>query len=136
VPTIALHDGSPAADAGGQVLGISTDARGVARVGHYSVGAYQGNVLSAVTNIPNGTLAKTGLFVAIATPLGLFFIVTPLYLYWDFRRHRSPLAAIDPNVSYTFWHHISVVTIPLVKYRLSFSVEKSLSPQSGRVKRF
>jgi hypothetical protein len=42
VETIALLPGSPAIAAGGHVLGISTDARGIARPsGAISVGAYQ-----------------------------------------------------------------------------------------------
>ena len=138
VPTIALHDNSPAVDGGGQVLGISTDARGVAREGHYSVGAYQGNVLAANTTNQsnNAQLAKTGIFVAMATPIGLFMVAAPMYLLWDYRRHKSPLLEIDPSVEYTFWHHVRMVSIPLVKYRLSFSVEKTLSNRSGKVRRF
>lgn len=54
VPTIKLLPGSPAINAGGQVLGITTDARGVARTGYYSVGAYQG-VLGDQTQNPSST---------------------------------------------------------------------------------
>lgn len=83
VPTMALLAGSPAINAGGQVLGISTDARGVARNSCPSVGAYQyvGAVCSATTTNANvGTNAaapNTGinsvslLGVVIATALGL-----------------------------------------------------------------
>jgi hypothetical protein len=83
VPTMALLAGSPAINAGGQVLGISTDARGVARNSCPSVGAYQfeGAVCSATTTNANaGTNAaapNTGinsvslLGVVIATLLGL-----------------------------------------------------------------
>ncbi len=70
VPTRALLPGSPAIGAGGQVLGISTDARGIARsASSWDVGAYQ-TVLGAQTGSgseggsqntdSNGNLSKTG----------------------------------------------------------------------------
>ncbi len=50
VETIALLPGSPAIAAGGAVLGVSTDARGIARsASHWDVGAYQ-TVLGDSTN--------------------------------------------------------------------------------------
>ena len=79
VPTIKLLPGSPAINAGGQVLGITTDARGVARSGYYSVGAYQG-ILGESTTTDSGsnpsspnTGAKTAstLMAVIASILGL-----------------------------------------------------------------
>jgi hypothetical protein len=56
VETIALLDGSPAIKAGGTVLGLSTDARGISRPTDCpSVGAYQfeGVVCGASTNNPS-----------------------------------------------------------------------------------
>lgn len=44
VPTRALLPGSPAIGAGSAVLGITTDARGVARTNGWDVGAYQSNL--------------------------------------------------------------------------------------------
>ena len=61
VPTRALLAGSPAISAGGAVLGVTTDARGVARTGYYSVGAYQ-YVLADVTASPaTATAPNTGI---------------------------------------------------------------------------
>ena len=57
VPTRALLPGSPAAAAGGQVLGVTTDARGIARPSTCpSVGAYQfvGAVCGASTPATSG----------------------------------------------------------------------------------
>lgn len=53
VPTIALLPGSPAIGYAQQVLGISTDARGIARPVTPDVGAYQ-TVLGANTDNPGG----------------------------------------------------------------------------------
>lgn len=41
------------------------------------------------------------------------------YTFYDYRRHKRPLLEIDPNVSYGYFHHIKVVTIPVTKYRIS-----------------
>ncbi len=137
VPTIALLDGSPAIDAGGQVQGISTDARGVTRQGYYSVGAYQGTILAAsTTNTGAGQLAKTGVFVALASPLGLFLIAAVIYSYYDYRRHKQPLLEVDPNANYSYFHHLKVVSIPLVRYRLSVSVDKQVGDKSDHVSRY
>lgn len=64
VPTRALLAGSPAISAGGAVLGVTTDARGVARTGHYSVGAYQyvlGDEASNPTTANNAGAPNTGI---------------------------------------------------------------------------
>lgn len=52
VPTMALLPGSPAIATGGQILGISTDARGVTRPSTPDVGAYQ-TVQGVSTSTPN-----------------------------------------------------------------------------------
>ena len=81
VPTRALLAGSPAIAAGGSVLGVTTDARGVARPGDCpSVGAFQfeGAVCAATTTnggmnaaAPNTGIHSVSLLgVAIATLLG------------------------------------------------------------------
>ena len=56
VPTMALLPGSPAINSGGSVLGITTDARGVARNSCPSVGAFQfeGAVCGASTPSASG----------------------------------------------------------------------------------
>jgi LPXTG-motif cell wall-anchored protein len=59
VPTMALLAGSPAIGAGGAVLGITTDARGVARTNGWDVGAYQTN-LGASTDTPSGSSGGAG----------------------------------------------------------------------------
>ena len=126
VPTIKLLSGSPAINAGGQVLGISTDARGIPRNGFYSVGAYQGELLAATTSTPNasGTLANTGALAISAVVLGVILLIALLLIFRDYRNHRKPLVAVDPTVQYSFIHHIKMVTIPLFKYRLSIKVTK------------
>ena len=53
VPTMALLPGSPAIGYAQQVLGISTDARGIARPANPDAGAYQ-TVLGANTDNPGG----------------------------------------------------------------------------------
>lgn len=137
VPTIRLYDDSPAVNGGGQVQGITTDARGVARTGYYSVGAYQGNLLSAnITNAGAGQLAKTGVFVALASPIGLFLIAAVIYSFYDYRRHKQPLLAVDPNANYSYFHHIKVVSVPLVRYRLSVSVDRAVGDKSDQINRY
>lgn len=60
VPTIALLPNSPAIGAAGQVLGISTDARGIARPSNPDVGAYQ-TVLGTSTDTPlSSTISDVG----------------------------------------------------------------------------
>jgi hypothetical protein len=80
VPTRALLAGSPAIAAGGAVLGVTTDARGIARPSsNPSVGAYQYVLASETTSPASGgtTAPNTGIHsvsllgVAIATLLGL-----------------------------------------------------------------
>lgn len=82
VPTRALLPGSPAINSGGSVLGVTTDARGIARNSCPSVGAFQfeGAVCAATTTNANAggaaapnTGAKTAstLGTVIASVLGL-----------------------------------------------------------------
>lgn len=82
VPTMALLAGSPAINAGSQVLGISTDARGVARNSCPSVGAFQfeGAVCAASTtnggdgNSNGGSLAETGQNTKTSILVGILLI--------------------------------------------------------------
>ena len=87
VPTRALLAGSPAINTGGQVLGITTDARGIARPDDCpSVGAYQyeGAVCAASTtnggsgNSYGGSLADTGQNAKTSLVIGLLLISTAL----------------------------------------------------------
>ncbi len=63
VPTIALLPGSPAISAGGAVLGISTDARGIARPSTPDVGAYQ-TVLGSNTDNSSNPATNTSVTIA------------------------------------------------------------------------
>lgn len=69
-----------------------------------------------------------GLSVAVlfftALLLAVPLIVIVIWLKADYSRHKRPLKEIDPNVHYTFWHHIKVVTIPLLSYRITFMIQK------------
>jgi hypothetical protein len=108
------------------VLGISTDARGIARTGYYSVGAYQGALLAASTDngaSPGGSLAVTGVAVSTTLLLGVI-VASSAYVYLDYRKHKQPLLEADPDAHYTLGHHVRVVTLPLLKYRLSVRFEK------------
>lgn len=129
VPTIKLLPGSPAINAGGQVQGISTDARGIVRTGYFSVGAYQGELLAATTTSGNGKLAETGVVMISVGLLALIILSVVLYTYMDYRHHRKPLAQADVGaaIPYTFSHHVRVVTIPLLRYRLSITLKKKPS---------
>lgn len=71
-----------------------------------------------------GTLAETGVATISGSVLVGILLISLIFLYRDYLRHRRPLAAIDPNVRYTFAHHIRVVSIPLARYRLTFKFEK------------
>lgn len=127
VPTIKLLPGSPAINGGGVVAGINTDARGVARTGYYSVGAYQGELLAATTDGSNGKLANTGMVIWVISIIAASLIlVAAVYTYIDYRRHRKPLVEADPHASqtYTYRHHVSTVTIPLMRYRISISLSR------------
>lgn len=80
VDTIALLDGSPAIKAGASVLGVSTDARGVARNSCPSVGAYQfeGVVCAATTTNANAGGAAAPNTGAKSAPLLLVIMATLL----------------------------------------------------------
>lgn len=68
-------------------------------------------------------LPETGVpYWFLPVPLAILF--TAAYVVYDWRRHRKPLITQDPNVHYTIWHHLRVVTIPVFKYRISFVVSK------------
>lgn len=71
VPTLALLPGSPAIGIAGQVLGISTDARGIARPSTPDAGAYQ-TVLGTSTTTPSNnfsgvTVPNTGFDKSVET---------------------------------------------------------------------
>lgn len=92
VETIALLDGSPAISAGGAVLGVTTDARGLARPSScVSVGAYQfeGAVCgtSTTNNGTNAVAPNTGVGSSsiLAAIIASFFGVTLLSYVFNTR---------------------------------------------------
>lgn len=60
------------------------------------------------------------IFVVVVVSLSLLLA----YVYRDYRRHKKPLETVDPHVAYSLAHHVRVVTIPILKYRVRVSVEK------------
>ena len=80
---------------------------------------------SASSNVVQ-KLAETGAIGISSTLLIGIIIAITSYLYIDFRAHKKPLRAIDPYVKYTFLHHIRLVSMPRLKYRVAvtFSVSK------------
>lgn len=81
-------------------------------------------VLGATTATPSGKLAETGVITIPATLLLGIIFGSLTYMYLDYRKHKRPLRAIDPNVKYTFIHHIKVVSVPTLQYRVKYAAEK------------
>jgi len=71
-------------------------------------------------------LAETGAIGISSTLLIGIIIAITTYLYFDYKAHKKPLRAEDPHVKYTFLHHIRVVSMPRLKYRVAvtFSISK------------
>lgn len=97
VPTRALLASSPAIGAGGQVLGITTDARGIARsAGSWDVGAYQtvlgnstsGNGAAAGSSGAGGSLGDTGQNTKTSLMVGIFMISSALALVITKRKSK------------------------------------------------
>jgi len=70
-------------------------------------------------------LAETGAIGISSTLLIGVIIAITSYLYLDYRAHKKPLRAADPHVKYTFLHHIRVVSMPRLKYRVAVTVSVS-----------
>ena len=81
-------------------------------------------VLGATTTVASGTLAETGTLAISAILLLGIIIGIMIYLYSDYRKHKKPLIEINPNVHYTFAHHVKMVNIPLMRYRLTIKMTK------------
>ncbi len=80
------------------------------------------------------TLAVTG---GVLLPSLLFIgllVALTVYIYIDYRRHKKPLTEEDSTIPYTFGHHIKIVTLPLLRYRLSITVLRRNN--HGSIKRF
>lgn len=76
----------------------------------------------AATQKSNDFSINVLIFTAIVIAIAMAIAVAVLKR--DYQRHKRPLQEISPNVDYTFWHHIRVVTIPLLSYRVTFMVQK------------
>ncbi len=81
-------------------------------------------------------LSETGVLVSIIVCFGVFMLLTTAYTYIDYRRHKRPLRIADPHVHYSFWHHLQVVSIPVLRYRLSINLEKRLPGRSDSIRRY
>ena len=76
------------------------------------------------TNVSPGSTLPTVGVMYVLLPVGLALIFTLLYAYYDYRRHKQPLVSENPHVHYTFWHHLKVVTLPIMRYRLSIVIDR------------
>jgi hypothetical protein len=63
--------------------------------------------------------AATGLGGLFIFLVGSAVIFVTFFSYRDYKRHRDPLIKENPNLRYTYWHYITVVSIPLVKHKFS-----------------
>ena len=77
----------------------------------------------------SASLAKTGTLLAIGAIFGSLIIVVAIiayiYTYHDYKKHKTPLLYADPNVQYTYGHHLKYVSIPLFRYRLVMRLQKN-----------
>ncbi len=91
-----------------------------------------GNVTVVLGVKTAGSLANTGALAISSTLLAGIIIATFAYTYWDYRRHKQPLVADNPDAqhTYTYLHHVRVVTIPLLKYRVNVSFARSTGSDS------
>lgn len=73
-----------------------------------------------------GILANTGSLIVLAIPFGIVILVAAVVTYRDYRKHKKPLIDADPVAasSYTYWHHLKVVTVPVAAYRIRFTFER------------
>ena len=82
-----------------------------------------------------GLLANTGAVAISLYILLSVFIASFAYVYIDYRKHKKPLLLADPKVHYGFGHHVSVVTIPLLRYRIRLNILK-MPYGGGELRRF
>jgi hypothetical protein len=87
-------------------------------------------VLGSTSSNTVQKLAETGAIGISSTLLIGIIIAVTSYLYLDYRAHKKPLKAEDPHVKYTFLHHIRVVSMPRLKYRVAVTV--SVSKRSSK----
>ncbi len=95
-------------------------------------GAVNGTFTDPVGIAKQSSLVNTGVKAAVVSSLSFIIVLTTIAVYLDYRRHKAPLLALDISKNkelakhYTFWHHIKVVTLPVMRYRVTFIVEKKL----------
>ncbi len=79
-------------------------------------------------------LAKTGLPIAVSVLGGLLLITGALYTYSDYQRHKRPLKQADPETArtYTYLHHLRLVSIPLFNYRLKVTFSREMKLARGQ----
>ena len=99
------------------------------------------NVTYLVGGPPSATpdvtkLAQTGALTGFLILSGLLLLSLTAWSYIDYRRHKKPLKQASAKVKYTFWHHLKVVSFPLLRYRLSISIYKRAPNKSERVRRY
>jgi sugar lactone lactonase YvrE len=74
----------------------------------------------------NGQLANTGTVAIGLVATGVVLIaLTAGYTFFDYKRHKRPLQQADPYLasSYTYLHHIRVVTVPALSYRFRIRLD-------------
>lgn len=54
----------------------------------------------------------------VVTIVLLVILQSFVFSYTQYLHHRAALKVVDPHVKYGYFHHIGIVTIPLIKYRL------------------
>ncbi len=81
-------------------------------------------------------LAQTGILTGFLVLAGLLLITLTAWSYIDYKRHKRPLKQANKKVNYTFWHHLKVVSFPLLRYRLSINVYKRAPNKSERVRKY
>lgn len=70
------------------------------------------------------------LIVIVVIVAALLIVVPFIGLLRQYHKHKAPLKAIDPNVRYGLWHHVQIVTLPMMRYRLAakFIHKKTATP--------
>lgn len=81
-------------------------------------------------------LAQTGILTGFLVLAGLLLITLTAWSYIDYKRHKRPLKQANKKINYTFWHHLKVVSLPVMKYRLSISIYKRAPNKSERVRKY
>lgn len=77
------------------------------------------------------TLAPTGMYALPLVVVALTLMLAGVISYVDYRRHKKMLkqSFSKQAKTYTYWHHLKVVTIPLMKYRVTITLDKKTTRQ-------